>query len=63
MNRYPSMQLMTVEEAQRLSRLPSERDPREERPSLWAWQTVSGALAQFVSEEQIDQMMRASRKK
>lgn len=65
MNRYVSEQLMTVEEAERLSRLHTDRDPRSERerPSIWAWQTVSGALAQIVSEEQVDQMMRGRRQK
>jgi hypothetical protein len=62
MNRYVSEQLMTVDEAERLSRPHTDRDPRTERPSIWAWQTVSGALAQFVSEEQVEQMMRATRK-
>lgn len=57
MNRYVSEQLMTVEEAQRLSYRPTEREQRNERSSIWAWQSVSGALAQIVSEEQIDQMM------
>lgn len=63
MNRYASEQLMTVEEAERLSRLHTDRDPCSDRRSTWAWQTVSGALAQFVSEEQIEQMMRATRQK
>jgi hypothetical protein len=66
MYRYPTEQLMTVDEAERLSRLEQPgmgRDRREERPSIWAWQTVSGAMSQAVSEEQVDQMMKMLRRK
>jgi hypothetical protein len=37
---YPSEQLMTVEEAERLSELHTGRDRRKQppkQPSLWAW--------------------------
>jgi hypothetical protein len=63
-NRYPSEQLMTVEEAQRLSELHSgreERASRERRASIWAWQSVAGALEQTVSEDQVEQLMRSAR--
>jgi hypothetical protein len=56
MNRYPSEQLMTVEEAERLSELHTGRNRRKQpvrQPSLWAWQSVSGALEQTVSEERV----------
>jgi hypothetical protein len=65
MNRYPSEQLMTVEEAERLSELHTGRNRRKQpirRPSLWAWQSVSGALTQTVTEEQVDEMMRKLRR-
>ena len=60
MNRYPSEQLMTVEEAERLSELHTGRKRRKQparRPSLWAWQSVCGALEQTVTEEQVDETM------
>lgn len=63
MNRYASEQLMTVEEAQRLSGLDTGRDERKDRPAIWAWQTVAGALAQTVTEEQVDRAMRAQRRR
>jgi hypothetical protein len=56
MNRYPSEQLMTVDEAERLSELHTGRKRRKQpvrQPSLWAWQSVSGALEQTVSEERM----------
>ena len=65
MNRYPSEQLMTVEEAERLSELHTGRNRRKppaRQPSLWAWQTVAGALEQTVTEEQVDQTMRTLRR-
>ncbi len=64
MNRYPSEQLMTVEEAQRLSELHSSREERassERRASIWSWQSIAGALEQTVSEDQVDQVMRSAR--
>jgi hypothetical protein len=64
-NRYLSERLMTVEEAQRLSGLHSERDERRQqaaKPSIWAWQSLSGALTQTVTEEQVDEMMRTLRR-
>lgn len=65
MNRYPSEQLMTVEEAERLSELHTARNRRKRpvrQPSLWAWQSVSSALEQSVTEEQVDEMMRTLRR-
>ena len=65
MNRYPSEQLMTVEEAERLSELHTGRNRRKQpirQPSLWAWQSVSGALEQTVSDEQVDEMIRTPRR-
>ena len=65
MNRYPSEQLMTVEEAERLSELHTGRKRRKQpvrQPSLWAWQSVCGALEQTVTEEQADDMIRTLRR-
>ena len=66
MNRYPSEQLMTVEEAERLSELHTGRQRRKQparQPSLWAWQSLSGALTQTVTEEQVDEMMQTLRQR
>lgn len=66
MNRYPSEQLMTVEEAERLSELHTGRQRRKQparQPSLWAWQSLSGALTQTVTEEQVDEMMQTQRQR
>jgi hypothetical protein len=63
MNRYASEQLMTVEEAQRLSGLDTRRDERRDRPAIWAWQTVAGVLAQTVTEEQVERAVRAKRQR
>ena len=65
MYRYPSEQLMTVEEAERLSGLHTGRNRRKQpvrQPSLWVWQSVSGALEQTVTEDQVDEMMRTLRR-
>ena len=65
MVRYPTEQLMTVEEAERLSELQTGRARRKQQPrqpSLWAWQSVSGALEQTVTEEQVDEMMQTLRR-
>jgi hypothetical protein len=64
MVRYPTEQLMTVEEAERLSELHTGRTRRKQQPrqpSLWVWQSVSGALEQTVTEAQVDEMMRQLR--
>lgn len=56
MYRYPSEQLMTVEEAERLSELHTGRQRRKQparQPSLWVWQSLSGALTQTVTEERV----------
>lgn len=62
MYRYPSEQLMTVEEAERLSELHTGRERRKQQPrlpSLWAWQSVCGALEQTVTEGQLDEMIKS----
>jgi hypothetical protein len=64
MYRYPTEQLMTVEEAERLSGLQAGRERRKRQrrqPSLWVWQSVAGALEQTVTETQVDEMMRTLR--
>ena len=46
MNRYPSEQLMTVEEAERLSELHTGRSRRKQpvrQPGLWVWADVAEA--------------------
>ena len=56
---------MTVEEAERLSELHTGSNRRRQpvrQPSLWAWQSVSGALEQTVTEDQVDEMMRTLRR-
>lgn len=63
MNRHLSERLMTVDEAIALSHsaAPTHGPSDERRPSIWAWQTVEGAMAQTVSDEQIDRAIRARR--
>lgn len=66
MNRYPTEQLMTVEEAERLSELHTGRQRRKQparQPSLWAWQSLSGALTQTVTAEQVDEVMQTLRQR
>jgi endonuclease III len=65
MNRYVSEQLMTVEEAMRLSQLDGSyhNEKAEQRKHIWAWQNVSGVLSQTVSDEQVDQAMKTLRKR
>jgi hypothetical protein len=56
MYRYLSEQLMTVDEAERLSELHTGRQRRKQparQPSLWVWQSLSGALTQTVTEERV----------
>ena len=65
MNRFLSARLMTIEEAKALSGLSGAQDERSEqqkRAAIWSWQTVDGALAQSVSDEQVDRAMRPARK-
>jgi hypothetical protein len=65
MYRYPTEQLMTVEEAERLSGLHTGRERRDQpgrEQSIWAWQSVCGALKQTVTEEQVDEAMRTLRR-
>jgi hypothetical protein len=63
MYRHTSERLMTIEEAMHLSQ--ASTGPREkfERPSIWAWQTVARAMAQTVTDEQVDALMSRSRRK
>jgi hypothetical protein len=57
-------QLMTVEEATRLSQGESGRDfYGKERHSIWAWQTVAGVLSQTVSDQVMSQMAARAWKK
>lgn len=63
MNRSLSERLMTVEEAMHLSELSGDPRQKFERPSIWAWQTVARAMAQTVTDEQIDAMVRRSQRK
>lgn len=61
MYRKINERLMTVEEAMHVSQ--ASAGPREKfgRPSVWAWQTVARAMAQTVTDAQIDAMLRKSR--
>lgn len=63
MNDRLGEQLMTVEEAMRLSYGESQRDSRKhERQSIWAWQTVEGVLSGEVSDEAVSRVMARSSK-
>jgi hypothetical protein len=56
------LQLMTIEEATRLSYGESQRDSHKtERPSIWAWQTVEGVLSGEVSDDAVSRMARSSK--
>ena len=44
MNRYVSERLMTIEEAQALSRLETAYEERKRRERIWSWQTVDGLM-------------------
>jgi hypothetical protein len=61
---YPATQLMTIEEAQRLSTLEGCELRREEqqRARMWSWQTVEGAMAQSVSDEHIEALSKRARR-
>lgn len=61
MYRHPAEQLMTVEEA--MYQPGTGPHGKFERPSVWAWQTVARAMAQTVTDAQIDAMARKSRKR
>ncbi len=56
MNRYPTSQLMTVEEAQRLSDLETSYAENEKRRRMWASHSVEAMMSQTVSEETLDKM-------
>lgn len=61
---YAATQLMTVEEAQRLSTLEGCELRREERQRarMWSWQTVEGALNQTISDEQLERLSKHARR-
>ena len=62
MNRHSHIQtatqLMTVDEAKRLSTLEGCELRREEkqRARMWSWQTVEGVMSQSISDEQIERL-------
>ena len=57
MNRYPTTQLMTVEEAQRLSDLETSHAENEKRRRrMWAAHSVEAVMSQTVSDETLDKM-------
>jgi hypothetical protein len=56
MNRYPTEQLMTIEEAQRLSDPHTSREAEEQRRRIWAWQNVAAAMSQTIDDETLDKM-------
>lgn len=68
MNRHSQMQvatqLMTVEEAQRLSSLEGCELRREEkqRARMWSWQTVEGVMAQSITDEQVETLAKRARR-
>jgi hypothetical protein len=61
---YPATQLMTIEEAQRLSTLEGCELRREEkqRARMWSWQSVEGAMSQSISDEQIELLSERARR-
>ncbi len=61
MYRYESPQLMTIEEAQRLSDPHTSREANEQRRRIWAWQSVEGVLEQTITDEQIERLEKAGR--
>ena len=56
MNRHPTEQLMTIEEAQRLSDPHTSREAEEQRRRMWAWQNVAAAMSQTIGDETLDKM-------
>ena len=57
------LQLMTIEEANRLSYGDSHgASHKSERQCIWAWQTVEGVLSGEVSDEAVSRMMARSSK-
>jgi hypothetical protein len=67
MNRYPqpyvATQLMTVEEAKRLSTLDGCELRRQEkqRARMWSWQTIEGAMSQSISDDQVEELQKHAR--
>ncbi len=56
MNRYVTEQLMTIDEAMRLSdpdAVPTP-DPWRHQRNHWSWQTVSGAMDQIIDTDFFD---------
>jgi len=62
--KYAATQLMTVEEAERLSTMEGCELRREEmqRARMWSWQTVEGALSQTISDEQVESLSKRARR-
>lgn len=62
----PAERLMTIEEAKQLSGLDQGYDARsrerEARRNIWSWQSVEGVLSQTVTDEQVDQVVKARRR-
>ena len=56
MNRDVTTQMMTIEEAQRLSDLSTSHAADKDRRRMWAWQSVQAAMAQRVDDETLDRM-------
>ncbi|NLG76798.1 MAG: hypothetical protein GX535_11205 [Xanthomonadaceae bacterium] len=56
MNRFATSQLMTIEEAQRLSDLETSHAENEKRRRIWASHSVEAVMSQDVSEETLDNM-------
>jgi hypothetical protein len=59
----PAERLMTIEEAKQLSSQDEHYDARTGRRitpprNIWSWQSVEGALAQTVTEAQIDEVLK-----
>lgn len=56
MNRYLNEQLMTVEEAQRLSDPHFSHEANEQRRRLWAWRSVADVMAQTISDSDLERL-------
>ena len=67
MNRYSqsdvATQLMTVEEAKRLSTLEGceLRHQEKQRARMWSWQTVEGAMSHSISDALIEDLQKRGR--
>lgn len=61
MNRVVQPNLMTLEEAQRLSDPRTSREAELERQKIWSFQTVGGMMSQKIDDELLDRLERQSR--